>query len=267
RRHGTTNPGGDNPLRALCWSRTTATSRARAAGTINRRASRVRRASRARIRAMIADSGLHPLEPKSAGSPLTLEGSAPATFRPDSEGGRAETIHVRFGRCSMLFAITSIDLKALGMEGLGVTSLAVLGALAMLSIWSLGVSAERLIALHRARRQSLEFARTLATSREADWMRDALEAAARFPHSHLARVVAAGLSTFQRKKSKGLLTNSEVLESAERALERSTLLTSADLRRGIGSLATIATTAPFIGLFGTVVGIMHAFQSIGKAGG
>jgi len=167
----------------------------------------------------------------------------------------------------MLFAITSIDLKALGMEGLGVTSLAVLGALAMLSIWSLGVSAERLIALHRARRQSLEFARTLATSREADWMRDALEAAARFPHSHLARVVAAGLSTFQRKKSKGVLTNSEVLESAERALERSTLLTSADLRRGIGSLATIATTAPFIGLFGTVVGIMHAFQSIGKAGG
>jgi len=166
----------------------------------------------------------------------------------------------------MLFAFTTIDLKALGMEGLGATSIAVLGALAMLSIWSLGVSAERLIALHRARRQSLEFARTLATSREADWMRDALEAAGRFPHSHLARVVAAGLSTFQRKKSKGVLTNSEVLEAAERALERSTLLTSADLRRGIGSLATIATTAPFIGLFGTVVGIMHAFQSIGKAG-
>jgi len=166
----------------------------------------------------------------------------------------------------MLFAITSIDLKALGMEGLGVTSIVVLCALAMLSVWSLGVSAERLIALHRARRQSLEFARTLAASREADWMRDALEAAGRFPHSHLARVVAAGLSTFQRKKSKGVLTNSEVLEAAERALERSTLLTSADLRRGIGSLATIATTAPFIGLFGTVVGIMHAFQSIGKAG-
>jgi biopolymer transport protein ExbB/biopolymer transport protein TolQ len=167
----------------------------------------------------------------------------------------------------MLFAITSIDLKALGMEGLGATSLVVLCALAVLSVWSLGVSAERLIALRRARRQSLEFARALAASREADWMRDALEAAGRYPHSHLARVVAAGLTTFQRKRSKGILSNAEVLEAAERALERSTMLTSAELRRGIGSLATIATTAPFIGLFGTVIGIMHAFQSIGKLGG
>ena len=166
----------------------------------------------------------------------------------------------------MLFAFMSIDLKSLGIEGLGATSIVVLAALAALSVWSLGVSGERLIALRRARQQSLAFARTLAASREADWMRDALAAAGRFPHSHLARVVAAGLTTFQRKRSKGVLSNAEVLEAAERALERSTLLTSADLRRGIGSLATIATTAPFIGLFGTVVGIMHAFQSIGKAG-
>jgi biopolymer transport protein ExbB/biopolymer transport protein TolQ len=168
---------------------------------------------------------------------------------------------------AILFSTPAFDLKSLGMEGLGATSLVVLGALAVLSIWSLGVSAERLIALARARRQSLAFARTLAVSRNADWVREALDAAGRYPHSHLARVVAAGLSTFERKRAKGLRTNAEILEAAERALERSTLLTTADLRRGIGSLATIATTAPFIGLFGTVVGIMHAFQSIGQAGG
>ena len=167
----------------------------------------------------------------------------------------------------LFFAFTSFDLKSLGMEGLGATSLVVLGALAVLSVWSLGVSAERLIALARARRQSLAFARALAVSRNANWVRDALDAAGRYPHSHLARVVAAGLSTFERKRAKGLRTQAEILEAAERALERSTLLTTADLRRGIGSLATIATTAPFIGLFGTVFGIMHAFQSIGKAGG
>jgi biopolymer transport protein ExbB/biopolymer transport protein TolQ len=167
----------------------------------------------------------------------------------------------------LFFAFASLDLKALGLEGLGVTSMVVLGALSLLSIWSLGVSVERLIALARARRQSLAFARTLAVSRQEDWVRDALNAAGKYPHSHLARVVAAGLSTFERKKAKGVKSNAEILEAAERALERSTLLTSADLRRGVGSLATIATTAPFIGLFGTVIGIMHAFQSIGQAGG
>jgi biopolymer transport protein ExbB/biopolymer transport protein TolQ len=161
---------------------------------------------------------------------------------------------------------TGIDWRSLGLEGLGATSLAVLGALAVLSVWSLAVSAERLIALSRARRQSLAFARTLAASRQEDWVSDALEAAGRYPHSHLARVVAAGLSTFERKRSRGTLSITEVLESAERALERSTMLTGADLRRGVGSLATIATTAPFIGLFGTVIGIMHAFESIGRSG-
>jgi biopolymer transport protein TolQ len=166
----------------------------------------------------------------------------------------------------MLLAITSIDLSAFGLSQLGSTSLAVLAALAMLSIWSLAVSAERLIALTRARRQSLAFAKTLAGSREEDWLRDALAVAGRYPHSHLARVVAAGLATFKRKKERGNLSSSELLEAAERALERSTMLTAADLRRGVGSLATIATTAPFIGLFGTVIGIMHCFASIGSAG-
>jgi biopolymer transport protein ExbB/biopolymer transport protein TolQ len=158
------------------------------------------------------------------------------------------------------------DLKSLGLEGLSTASIVVLGALGLLSIWSLAISVERLIALARARRQSLAFARTLAASRQQDWVRDALEAAGRYPHSHLARVVAAGLATFEKKKSKGLRSTAEILEAAERALERSTLLTSADLRRGVGSLATIATTAPFIGLFGTVLGIMHAFQSLGHTG-
>jgi biopolymer transport protein ExbB/TolQ len=167
----------------------------------------------------------------------------------------------------MLFAITSIDWKSLGLEGLGGTSLAVLGVLTMLSVWSLAVSAERLIALARARRQSFAFARALAALRQEDWLSGALAAVGRYPHSHLARVVAAGLSTFQRKRARGTLSTSEVLTAAERALERSTMLTGADLRRGVGGLATIATTAPFIGLFGTVVGIMHAFESIGRQGG
>jgi len=166
-----------------------------------------------------------------------------------------------------MLAFGSLDLKSLGLAGLGATSLAVIVTLVALSIWSLAVSAERLIAFARARRQSLAFVRALSARAQQDWLRDALELAGRYPQSHLARVVAAGLATFQRKRSRGTLREEELLAAAERALELSALRTAADLRRGVGSLATIATTAPFIGLFGTVIGIMHAFESIGRQGG
>ena len=53
-----------------------------------------------------------------------------------------------------------------------------------------------------------------------------------------------------------------MIEADGRALERTTAQTTAELNRGVGSLATIATTSPFIGLFGTVIGIVHAFQDI-----
>jgi biopolymer transport protein ExbB/biopolymer transport protein TolQ len=165
----------------------------------------------------------------------------------------------------MFIAAMLIDSKSLGLEGLGFTSLVVLGLLTLLSVWSLAVSVERLIVLARARRQSRAFGRSFATN-SPDWPSHALKAAGRYPHSHLARVVEAGLSTFQRKRERGALSPTDILVAAERALERSMVLTGADLRRGIGSLATIATTAPFIGLFGTVVGIMHAFEAIGKQG-
>ena len=157
--------------------------------------------------------------------------------------------------------------SALRLHQMSTTGLVVIGILVLLSIWSLAVSAERLIVFARARRQSVRFARVLSASREEDWLRSALEAAGKFPHSHLARVVSAGLATFQKKKARGSIPSAEIIEAAERALERSAWQTTADLRRGVGTLATIATTAPFIGLFGTVIGIIHAFDSIAQQGG
>jgi biopolymer transport protein ExbB/TolQ len=154
-----------------------------------------------------------------------------------------------------------------GFEEMSAVGLAVVVILLLLSVWSLGVSLERLITFARARRQSLAFARVLSRQHRPDWVDEAVEAAGRFPHSHLARVVSAGLLTFQKKRAKRFLSNAEVLQAVERSLERSTVRTAAELRRGVGGLATIATTAPFIGLFGTVIGIMHAFEDIAGASG
>ena len=54
----------------------------------------------------------------------------------------------------------------------------------------------------------------------------------------------------------------EQIESSKRALERSEAIVHAKLKRGLGGLATIGSTAPFVGLFGTVAGILKAFQQI-----
>jgi len=160
-----------------------------------------------------------------------------------------------------------VNLSKLGLDQVSAIGLAVIGILCLLSVWSVAVSAERLIVFVRARRQSLAFARKLSQSRRDDWLDDAIEAAGQFPHSHLARVVSAGLTTFQKKRAKGVLPPAAVFEATERALELSSLRTTAELRRGIGSLGTIASISPFVGLFGTVVGIIHAFDKLGQQTG
>ena len=146
------------------------------------------------------------------------------------------------------------------------TGLVVIVILTFLSVWSLGVSLERLFVLARARRQSLAFARSVSPHLSQGRPLPAIEAARKFPHSHVARVISAGLATFQQKSARGL-SAAEVLKATDRALARTAAQTAAELSRGVASLATIATTAPFIGLFGTVIGIVHAFRDIAAAGG
>ena len=138
--------------------------------------------------------------------------------------------------------------------------------LILLSIWSLYVTVERLIMFSKARKQSLAFAKQATEHLKNDRPQAAIDAAMKYPQSHLARVVAAGLQSFQYESQTSPLSEVEVVEAASRAVERATLLTTSDLKRGIGSLATIATITPFIGLFGTVIGIINAFHGIALAG-
>jgi len=159
------------------------------------------------------------------------------------------------------------SIQLFGLAGtVSTTGLVVIVILSLLSVWSLGVSLERVIVLTRARRQSRAFARRVSPHLAAGHAMPAIDAARMFPYSHVARVIAAGLTTFQQKSARGL-SPTEVIEATSRALERTRALTTTELSRGVGSLATIATTSPFIGLFGTVVGIVHAFRDIAANGG
>jgi len=138
--------------------------------------------------------------------------------------------------------------------------------LLILSVWSLYISVERVLFFRKAQKQSLAFAKLATENLKHDRPQAVIDAAMKYPQSHLARVVAAGLQSFQFENQTSPLSDLEIVEAANRAVERSALLTTSDFKRGIGSLATIATTAPFIGLFGTVIGIINAFRGMALTG-
>jgi len=160
-----------------------------------------------------------------------------------------------------------MDLNPLVLwEQMTILNKIVIVILIVLSVWSLYVSVERVITFRKARKQSLLFAKQATEHLKNDRPQAAIDAAMKYPHSHLARVVAAGLQAFQFESQTSPLSEVEIVEAATRAVERATLLTTSDLKRGVGSLATIATITPFIGLFGTVIGIINAFHGIALTG-
>lgn len=140
--------------------------------------------------------------------------------------------------------------------------------LAAMSVWSLTIAIERLWRFYRAKRESLEVARGVTPLLAQHKLSEAIDFAKnkKYRHSHLARVLAAGLTEFQYEKSQTLPPEFDVVDSGRRAIEREALMTTAEMKKGLGNLATISTTAPFIGLFGTVIGIIHAFQGMAISG-
>jgi|HubBroStandDraft_3_1064219.scaffolds.fasta_scaffold01834_4 biopolymer transport protein ExbB len=138
--------------------------------------------------------------------------------------------------------------------------------LLLLSIWSLYVCIERYIIFRKAKKQSLNFVKLAADHIKHDRAQAVIDTANKYPQSHVARVVAAGLQSFLFESQNSPLSDQEIVEAASRAVERATLLTTSDLKTHIGSLATIATLTPFIGLFGTVIGIINAFHGMALTG-
>jgi biopolymer transport protein ExbB/biopolymer transport protein TolQ len=92
-----------------------------------------------------------------------------------------------------------------------------------------------------------------------------IEAAGQHQNSHVAQVVSAGIAEYDAMGRNGGDPTSS-LELVTSALRDSISETLIQLKRGLGFLATIGSTAPFVGLFGTVVGIINAFRSIAATG-
>jgi len=138
-----------------------------------------------------------------------------------------------------------------------------------MSMWSFGVAIERIYTYNQARKQSKLYAPQVAKHLKDGRLKDAIaiSSSKTYRYSHLAKVVLAGLQEYQfQQEAGGNLSREDLVDTVRRAIQRASALTASDLKKGVNTLATIGTTAPFVGLLGTVVGIITAFQGIAATG-
>ena len=138
-----------------------------------------------------------------------------------------------------------------------------------MSMWSFGVAIERIFTFTQARNQSKMFAPQVAKHLKDGRLKDAIaiSSSKTYRYSHLAKVVLAGLQEYQFQQESGAsLSREDLVDTVRRAIQRASALTANDLKKGVSALATIGATAPFVGLLGTVVGVINAFAGIGAQG-
>jgi biopolymer transport protein ExbB/biopolymer transport protein TolQ len=156
---------------------------------------------------------------------------------------------------------------AQNMSGIAI---AVAVVLFIMSFWSVGVAIERIYTYNQARKQSKLYAPQVAKHLKDGRLKEAiaLSASKDYRYSHLAKVVLAGLQEYQFQQETGgsALNREDVLDTVRRSIQRATALTASDLKKGVSTLATIGSTAPFVGLLGTVVGVINAFVGIASTG-
>jgi biopolymer transport protein ExbB/biopolymer transport protein TolQ len=133
----------------------------------------------------------------------------------------------------------------------------------IMSIASLLVLGERLFVYRRSNRESRAFAEKMGSILVNGDLDAAAGAAVGKDVGHLGRVIGAGLAAFRQTAP---ISNELAFESVARALERQAQREVQSLKRGHALLATVGSTAPFVGLLGTVMGIVNAFQLMAAAG-
>jgi biopolymer transport protein ExbB/TolQ len=139
--------------------------------------------------------------------------------------------------------------------------------LIFLSIVSLYLLIERQLVFTRAKVKSKTIALKLAGMLKNGQIQDALNLSSKKENkgSHLARVTAAGIHEYMEGKQANLRFE-EQIETASRGCDRASIIFTQEMKRGLNTLATIATSSPFIGLFGTIFGIMNAFRGMAVTG-
>lgn len=150
------------------------------------------------------------------------------------------------------------------IRNMGAVAIGVVIVLLLMSVYSIAIMVERYLTYSAAKKQSREFAPRVAQALKNDRIEEAINISDKHRKSHLAMVVSSGLQEFRAHEGASDISGDEI-EASKRALQRAIAIKTAEFRRGLSGLATIGSTAPFVGLFGTVFGIINAFQGMKNA--
>jgi biopolymer transport protein ExbB len=137
--------------------------------------------------------------------------------------------------------------------------------LAAMSIWSLTIAVSKWWNLRKAQKETIKFAPEFSQFLEEDNLTEAIKLAEGYKKSHVARVLGGALAEVKPLIQDGSVTVSDI-NSAERAVERNMLMEVTALKRGLAVLATTGSTAPFVGLLGTTMGIVNSFTAMAQTG-
>jgi biopolymer transport protein ExbB/TolQ len=137
--------------------------------------------------------------------------------------------------------------------------------LAFMSIVSLSVMVQKWWRLRKAQAETRKFAPEFSQFLEEDNLTEAIRLSESYKRSHVARVLGGALGEVKPLIQDGSVTVADI-NSAERAVERNMLIIISELKRGLAILATVGATAPFVGLLGTTMGIVNAFQGMAVSG-
>ncbi len=146
---------------------------------------------------------------------------------------------------------------------MGLFARLIVAVMAVMSLASLGVAGERLLYFRKSRRDSVKFAEDVAAAVEAGGFEGAAALKAGECGGYIGRTLGAGFAAYRSSPRE---FPDLTFESVARALERQSQREVQEMKKGLGLLATVSSTAPFVGLLGTVMGIVTSFEMMAKSG-
>jgi len=138
--------------------------------------------------------------------------------------------------------------------------------LAIMSLISLTVAGAKWWRFRKSMRETRKFTPEFARFLQEEQLEQAITVAEKQKTSHVARVLGEALVEIKPLLRDRSTVTSADINSAERAVDRQMLILQAELKRGMGMLATVGSTAPFVGLLGTTMGIVNSFTGMAESG-